>query len=189
VIAARIWVGGGGVSRSADAAGGLQPGGSGGAGNLSQADILAGGEGSGRDPGIGCRVVNWTESEYPQNLLQIYDPPVLLYVRRDATILNAPALGMVGAQMAERISRDLASRGLTIVSGLAHGIDAIAHEGATDLGGRAIGVLGTGIDVCYPEENKKLYEKVLERGAIICEFPAGWHPAPENFPARRCRSG
>jgi DNA processing protein len=141
---------------------------------------------------IGCRVVNWLEPEYPQNLLQIYDPPVLLYVRGDATILNAPALGMVGTrrptiygtQMAERISRDLASRGLTIVSGLARGIDAIAHKGVTDVGGRAIGVLGTGIDVCYPKENKKLYEKVLERGAIISEFPTGWHPAPENFPVR-----
>jgi len=92
---------------------------------------------------IGCRVVNWAEPEYPQNLLQIYDPPVLLYVRGDATILNA--LGMVGTrrptlygtQMAERISRDLASRGLTIVSGLARGIDAISHKGATDLGGRS----------------------------------------------------
>ena len=141
---------------------------------------------------IGCKVVNWTEPEYPQNLLQIYDPPVLLYVRGDASILNSPSLGMVGTrrptiygtQMAERISRDLAAKGLTIVSGLARGIDAIAHKGATDVGGRAIGVLGTGIDVCYPKENRKLYEKVLERGAIVSEFPTGWHPAPENFPVR-----
>jgi DNA processing protein len=86
--------------------------------------------------------------------------------------------------MAERMGRDLASRGLTIVSGLARGIDAIAHQGATAVDGRAIGVLGTGIDVCYPKENKKLYEKVLERGAIISEFPTGSHPAPENFPVR-----
>ncbi len=141
---------------------------------------------------IGCKIVNWTEPEYPQNLLQIYDPPVLLYVRGDASILNAPAIGMVGTrrptiygtQMAERISRDLAARGLTIVSGLARGIDAISHKGATEVGGRAIGVLGTGIDICYPKENKKLFEKVLERGAIISEFPVGWHPAPENFPVR-----
>ena len=133
-----------------------------------------------------------TRLEYPQNLLQIYDPPVLLYVRGDASILNSPSLGMVGTrrptiygtQMAERISRDLAAKGLTIVSGLARGIDAIAHKGATDVGGRAIGVLGTGIDVCYPKENRKLYEKVLERGAIVSEFPTGWHPAPENFPVR-----
>jgi DNA processing protein len=63
-------------------------------------------------------------------------------------------------------------------------VDAIAHQGATAVGGRAIGVLGTGIDVCYPKENKKLYEKVLERGAIVSEFPIGSHPAPENFPIR-----
>jgi DNA processing protein len=86
--------------------------------------------------------------------------------------------------MAERTGRDLAARGLTIVSGLARGIDAIAHQGGTEVGGRAIGVLGTGIDVCYPKENKKLYEKVLERGAIVSEFPTGSHPALENFQVR-----
>jgi len=73
---------------------------------------------------------------------------------------------------------------LVIVSGLARGIDAIAHQGAMDAHGRAIGVLGTGFDVYYPKENKKLYEKVLERGAIISEFPLRTHPAPENFPVR-----
>jgi len=70
------------------------------------------------------------------------------------------------------------------VSGLARGIDAIAHQGALAVGGRAIGVLGTGIDVCYPKENKKLYEQVLENGTILSEFPMGTHPAPENFPIR-----
>jgi len=141
---------------------------------------------------VGGELVNWKEPEYPQALLQIYDPPVMLYVRGDAQILNSPSLSIVGtrrptvygSQMAERMGRDLASRGLTIVSGLARGIDAIAHQGATAVGGRAIGVLGTGIDVCYPKENKKLYEKVLERGAIVSEFPTGSHPAPENFPVR-----
>src|SRR5258708_29516564 len=67
---------------------------------------------------------------------------------------------------------------------MARGIDAIGHQGAMAANGRAIGVLGTGIDVCYPKENKKLYEKVLERGAIIGELPLGTHPAPENFPVR-----
>ena len=141
---------------------------------------------------IGCRVVNWTEPEYPQSLLQIYDPPVLLYVRGDASILNQPSLGIVGTrrptiygtQMAELMGRDLAKRGLVVVSGLARGVDAIAHKGATEVGGRAIGVLGTGVDVCYPKENKKLFEKVLERGAILSELPTGSHPAPENFPVR-----
>lgn len=141
---------------------------------------------------IGCRVVNWTEPEYPQSLLQIYDPPVVLYVRGDAKILNAPSLGIVGTRrptvygrlMAERMGRELAARGLAVVSGLARGVDAIAHLGTTAVGGRAIGVLGTGIDVCYPKENRKLYEQVLERGAILSEFPTGAHPSPENFPVR-----
>lgn len=140
----------------------------------------------------GCRLLNWTEPDYPQTLLQIYDPPVLLYVRGDAQVLNLPSVGVVGTrrptlygtQMAERLGRDLAARGVVVVSGMARGIDAISHQGAMAVNGRAIGVLGTGIDVCYPKENKKLYEKVLERGAILSEFPIGTHPAPENFPVR-----
>ena len=139
-----------------------------------------------------CRLLNWTEPDYPQTLLQIYDPPVLLYVRGDAQVLNLPSLSIVGTrrptlygtQMAERLGRELAARGLVIVSGMARGIDALGHQGALAANGRAIGVLGTGIDVCYPKENKKLYEKVLERGAIISEFPLHTHPAPENFPVR-----
>jgi DNA processing protein len=139
-----------------------------------------------------CSLLNWTEPEYPQTLLQIYDPPVLLYVRGDPQVLNLPSLGIVGTrrptlygtQMAQRLGRDLAVRGLVIVSGLARGIDAIGHQGALEANGRAIGVLGTGIDVCYPKENKKLYERVLERGAILSEFPLRTHPAPENFPVR-----
>jgi DNA processing protein len=86
--------------------------------------------------------------------------------------------------MAQILGRDLAARGLVIASGMARGIDAIGHQGAMAANGRAIGVLGTGIDICYPKENKKLYEKVLERGAIISEFPLHTHPAPENFPIR-----
>ena len=140
----------------------------------------------------GAMLLNWTEPEFPQTLLHIYDPPVLLYLRGDSHVLNLPNLSIVGtrrptlygSQMAERLGRDLAARGLVILSGLARGIDAIAHHGALAANGRAIGILGTGIDVCYPKENKKLYEKVLERGAIISEFPLGTHPAPENFPIR-----
>lgn len=141
---------------------------------------------------LGARLVNWTEPEYPQSLLQIYDPPVMLYVRGDAQILNQPMLSIVGTrrptaygtQMTERLARDLAKRSLVIVSGLARGVDALAHQGTTAVGGRAIGVIGTGIDICYPKENKKLYEKVLENGAIVSELPTGSHPAPENFPVR-----
>src|SRR5271165_207121 len=139
-----------------------------------------------------CTLLNWSDPEYPQNLLQIYDPPVLLYVRGDVQMLNRPSISIVGTrrptlygtQMAERIGRDLAVRGLVIVSGMARGIDAIGHQGALAANGSAIGVLGTGIDVCYPKENKKLFERVLERGAILSEFPTRTHPAPENFPIR-----
>jgi DNA processing protein len=113
-------------------------------------------------------------------------------VRGDPQVLNLPSLSIVGTrrptlygtQMAQRLGRDLAARGLVIGSGMARGIDAIGHQGAMDAHGCAIGVLGTGIDVCYPKENKKLYEKVLERGAIVSEFPLRTHPAPENFPVR-----
>src|SRR5712664_3663100 len=139
-----------------------------------------------------CQLVNWTDPEYPQTLLQIYDPPVMLYVRGDAQVLNQPSISIVGTrrptlygtQMAERLGRELAARGLLVVSGMARGIDAIGHQGALAVNGRAIGVLGTGVDTCYPKENKKLYERVLERGAILSEFPLGTYPSPENFPIR-----
>ncbi|MBV9889007.1 MAG: DNA-protecting protein DprA [Acidobacteria bacterium] len=138
------------------------------------------------------RLVNWTDPEYPQSLREIYEPPTLLYVRGHTDVLSHPSIGVVGTrkptlygtQMAERLGRELAARGLAVVSGMARGIDALSHQGAMAVNGHAIGVLGTGVDVFYPKENKKLYERVLQRGAIISEFPLGTHPAPENFPIR-----
>jgi DNA processing protein len=141
----------------------------------------------------GCRLVNWTETEYPRLLQEIYDPPPLLYVRGDVQVLNRHAISIVGTrrptpygnQIAERLARDLAQRGLIIVSGLARGIDSSAHRGACAASrGGTVGVLGTGIDVIYPKENRKLFEEVEKRGAIITEFPMGTYPAPENFPVR-----
>jgi DNA processing protein len=141
----------------------------------------------------GCRLVNWSETEYPRLLQEIYDPPPLLYVRGDVQVLNRHAISIVGTrrptpygnQIAERLARDLAERGLIIVSGLARGIDSSAHRGACAASrGGAVGVLGTGIDVIYPKENRKLFEEVEKRGAIITEFPMGTYPAPENFPVR-----
>lgn len=142
---------------------------------------------------LGCRLLNWDETEYPKRLLEIYDPPPLLYLRGDTAVLARHAISIVGTrrptpygnQMAERLGRDLAERGLAIVSGLARGIDSSAHRGACAASrGAAIGVLGNGIDVIYPKENKKLYALVEQRGAIITEFPLGTYPAPENFPIR-----
>jgi DNA processing protein len=142
---------------------------------------------------LGCRLLNWDEPEYPQRLLEIYDPPPLLYVKGDASVLNRHAISMVGTrrptpygnQVAERLGHDLAARGLVIVSGMARGIDSSAHQGACRAArGGAIGVLGTGVDVVYPKENKKLFGEVEKHGALISEFPLGTHPAPENFPVR-----
>jgi DNA processing protein len=142
---------------------------------------------------LGFRLLNWDDTEYPQRLLEIYDPPPLLYVRGDAGVLNRHSISMVGTrrptpygiQIAERLGHDLAARGLGIVSGMARGIDSMAHQGACRAShGAAVGVLGTGVDVIYPKENRKLFADVEKRGALISEFPLGTHPAPENFPIR-----
>ena len=110
-----------------------------------------------------CRRLNWTEPDYPQTLMQIYDPPVLLYVRGNVEALALPSISIVGTrrptlygtQMAERLGREIAARGVVVVSGMARGIDAISYQGAMAVNGRATGVLGTGVDVCYPKENRK----------------------------------
>lgn len=142
---------------------------------------------------IGCRLLTWDEPDYPARLREIYDPPPLLYVRGKIELLNRHLISIVGArrpspygnQMAERLARDLADRGLVISSGLARGIDASAHKGAlSSATGATVGVLGCGIDVVYPKENKKIFADIEQRGAIISEFPIGTFPAPQNFPIR-----
>jgi len=142
---------------------------------------------------LGVQLLHWGESAYPQRLLEIYDPPPLLYVRGDIEVLRRHCISMVGTRrpspygnlMAERLARDLADRGLVIVSGLARGIDCLSHRGAcASVRGATIGVLGTGMDVIYPKENKRLFAEVEKRGALISEFPLGTYPAPENFPVR-----
>jgi DNA processing protein len=145
---------------------------------------------------LGARLLHWGEPEYPQRLLQIYDPPPLLYVKGRVELLNRHGIALVGTrkptpygnQMSERIARDLADRGLVIISGLARGIDSSAHKGALAsaraTAGTTVGVLGTAIHVVYPKENKKLFEQMGERGCIITEFPLATFPAPQNFPIR-----
>ena len=141
----------------------------------------------------GVRLLTWDEPEYPQRLREIYDPPPLLYVRGNIELLNRHLISIVGSrrptpygnQMAEKLGRDLADRGLVIVSGLARGIDSCAHKGAlSSLTGATIGVLGCGIDVIYPKENKKIFAEMEKRGAIISEFAMGTFPGPQNFPIR-----
>ena len=142
---------------------------------------------------VGCRLLSWDEPEYPSRLREIYDPPPLLYVLGNVELLNRHTISIVGArrptpygnQMAERLAKDLADRGLVIASGLARGIDASAHKGAlASATGVTIGVLGSGIDVIYPKENKKIFHEIEQRGAVISEFPLGTFPAPQNFPIR-----
>ncbi len=133
------------------------------------------------------------DEAYPARLLEIYDPPAVLWVRGDASILNRTGLAVVGTRqptpygsgMAEMLSRDLARRQMVILSGMARGIDTCAHRGALDGGGATVAVWGTGIDVVYPKENKKLAEQIVAQGgAIVSEFPLGTFPAPQNFPIR-----
>lgn len=139
------------------------------------------------------RLLHWEEHEYPSLLKQIYDPPPLLYVRGDVSQLSRHTIAIVGTrrptpygnQMAERLARDLADRGVVIASGLARGIDSTAHKGAlASPRGSTIAVLGTGVDVIYPKENRKIFAQIEERGAILSEFPMGTFPAPQNFPIR-----
>ncbi len=141
----------------------------------------------------GAAFLTMDDAEYPGRLMEIFDPPPVLWVRGDASILNRAGIAVVGtrnptpygAGMAEMLSRDLAKRGLVIQSGMARGVDTCAHKGAVEAGGKTVAVWGTGIDVIYPKENKKLAEQIVASGgAIVSEFPLGTFPAPQNFPIR-----
>jgi DNA processing protein len=140
-----------------------------------------------------AEVITLEDDDYPDLLREIHDPPIALYVRGDLRkAMERPALAVVGSRrcstygvnVAESLSRDLASHGLTIVSGLARGIDAAAHRGALELGGQTIAVVGTGLETTYPKEHKKLEEQIIANGAIVSEFPLGTPPLPQNFPYR-----
>ena len=140
-----------------------------------------------------ARIIAPSDPEYPARLKEIYDPPVILFVKGSVDVLAQPSIAMVGTRhptpygsgMAERLSTDLAARGLVIISGLARGIDTASHRGAVAAKGKTVAVLGTGIDVMYPKENTRLTEQMIALGgALISEFPIGTFPAPQNFPIR-----
>jgi DNA processing protein len=132
------------------------------------------------------------DPDYPASLLEIPDPPTLLYVRGSPALLAGRGLAVVGSrnatpqgqQTAEAFARTLAAHGLTIVSGLALGIDAAAHRGALAAGGATVAVIGTGADRVYPARNRELALAVAERGAIVSEFPLGTPAVAANFPRR-----
>jgi len=141
----------------------------------------------------GATLVSYGCPEYPERLKEIYDPPPVLWVRGPASLLSRPAIAVVGTRhpspygsgVAEMLARDLAVRRLLIVSGMARGIDSCAHRGALAARMPTVAVWGTGIDVIYPKENKKLAEEILATGgAIVSEMPMGTFPAPQNFPRR-----
>lgn len=136
---------------------------------------------------IGC-----TDDGYPEPLRALEDAPVLLYSRGRYDPDDRFGIAVVGARqhssygeaVTHRIATELAAAGFTIVSGLARGIDTIAHRAALSAGGRTIAVLGSGVDVCYPSENRRLMEQVAEAGCVMSEFPPGSEPRRENFPRR-----
>ncbi len=142
-----------------------------------------------RDSGV--EVVTLNDDQYPMYLKEIFAPPPVLYVKGDMSAFNHHAFGVVGTrsptiygkQVAQRITSDISSS-LVIVSGLARGIDTVAHESCLESGGRTIAVLGCGIDRIYPKDNEKLAEKICAQGALISEFPLGAAPEAFNFPRR-----
>lgn len=140
----------------------------------------------------GVEVVRFDDPRYPGPLKEIYDPPILLYARGRVELLSAFKIAVVGSRrpspygmaVAERLSRELATAGLVIASGMARGVDTAAHWGALKASGDTIAVLGCGIDVVYPAENRKLAAEIGERGLVVSEFPMGTQAFPQNFPIR-----
>ncbi|HMK55653.1 MAG TPA: DNA-processing protein DprA [Dissulfurispiraceae bacterium] len=141
---------------------------------------------------LGIQAVTFDDSAYPVSLRQIDDSPVLFYIKGEIKDEDRYAIGIVGSRdmtpygrkIADAFSSELASKGLTIVSGMARGIDTAAHKGALRVKGRSIAVLGCGIDTPYPPENSGLYDELSLSGAVISEFPLGTPPLRENFPKR-----
>lgn len=141
---------------------------------------------------LGATILTYQDPGYPQRLLTIYDYPPLLYVRGRLTEADELAVAVVGSRrassygrkVAQNIAAGLAQRGVTVISGLARGVDSVAHRGVLAVGGRTVAVLGSGIDVIYPAENQALAEQIVQNGAVISEFPPGSEPEAGHFPRR-----
>jgi DNA processing protein len=146
-----------------------------------------------RAAAAGVCLVSIEDPLYPPRLKEIYDPPLVLYVRGDPAVLSKPGIAVVGTRhptpygsgMAERLAYDLAAQGLVIISGMARGVDSAGHRGAIAAKGKTVAVFGTGVDVIYPKENTRLSEQILALGgALVSEFPLGTCGVPQNFPIR-----
>jgi DNA processing protein len=139
-----------------------------------------------------AHVVTLEDPAYPVRLAEIYDPPLLLFVRGTLLEEDITSVAIVGTRrptpyglrMAEKFGRELAARGITVVSGMASGIDAAAHRGALEGGGRTIAVLGNGVDIVYPPENAELMDRITRQGAVISQFAMGIKPSKGHFPYR-----
>lgn len=140
----------------------------------------------------GIHVVTIRDDQYPPRLLDIWDPPIVLYYKGDLQSRDKDAVAIVGARKAtpygkwvsESLGKKLADHGITVISGMAYGIDSASHKGALSGGGRTLAVLGCGPDICYPSSNRQLMSAIEENGAIISEFPPGTPPLASNFPRR-----
>jgi DNA processing protein len=141
---------------------------------------------------FGCHVLTQSDAEYPELLKQIYDPPIVLYVKGRLTERDKNAVAMVGSRMtthygteaARKLAYQLAYVGVTVVSGGARGIDTAAHQGALSAGGRTVAVLGTGINLIFPAENAELFERIAGHGAVITQFPFNRNADKQSFPIR-----
>jgi DNA processing protein len=141
----------------------------------------------------GVEILTLDDPNYPARLREIYDPPILLYIRGSVDVLSLPGIAIIGTRhptpygsgMAERLGCDLARQGLVIFSGMARGVDTAGHRGALAAKGKTIAVFGSGVDVIYPKENGRLADQILASGgAIVSEFPMGTSSFPQNFPIR-----
>jgi DNA processing protein len=141
---------------------------------------------------LGLRLLTWESDDYPPLLKHIAQPPPLLYVRGQLTAADEWAVAVVGTrqpsaygkEVTRRLAGDLARNGITVVSGLALGIDGLAHRAALEAGGRTLAVLGCGLDIIYPPSHSKLAEAIVEQGALISDYPLGTKPEAVNFPPR-----
>jgi DNA processing protein len=140
----------------------------------------------------GAQLISIQDQRYPRRLREIFDPPIVLFAIGRTDLMPTPSIGVVGTRnptpygmaAAERLSADLARAGLTIVSGMARGIDTCAHQAALKEGGDTIAILGCGVDVVYPSNNRRLYDEIANKGLILSEFPIGAPAFPQNFPIR-----
>ena len=141
---------------------------------------------------LGISILCWEDKGYPKNLLSLHDPPVVLYLLGELKESDNAALAMVGSrnsspyglEITKNFSYCLAQAGVTVISGMARGIDSVAHKGALQAGGRTIAVTGCGLDIIYPPENRQLFSEIKKYGAILSEFPLGTAPEAANFPRR-----